>query len=115
MSISVYLLVCLSALLAESLYFDLVCLKTRPRNGGLIEVNELCSHLEKLRGRNSQPISKYVLLSPCVVWCVDVVCVCVMCVLSLTYSVISHAFSLFLFKCVVNSCLSLNNNNNCDQ
>jgi len=34
-----------------------VCLKTKARNGGLIDVNELCEHLAKMRGKNSQPIS----------------------------------------------------------
>jgi len=34
-----------------------VCLRTKSRNGGLIEVDELRGYLEKMRGRNSQPIS----------------------------------------------------------
>jgi len=34
-----------------------VCLKTRSRNGGLIAVDELRSHLEKMRGKKSQAIS----------------------------------------------------------
>jgi ESCRT-II complex subunit VPS22 len=34
-----------------------VCLHTRERNGGLIEVNELCEYLYKKRGKNAQPIS----------------------------------------------------------
>eukprot|EP01116_Phalansterium_solitarium_P007545 TRINITY_DN20286_c0_g1_i1.p2 TRINITY_DN20286_c0_g1~~TRINITY_DN20286_c0_g1_i1.p2 ORF type:complete len:248 (-),score=64.20 TRINITY_DN20286_c0_g1_i1:32-775(-) len=34
-----------------------VCVRTRPRNGGLIEVGELRSYLERARGRASQPIS----------------------------------------------------------
>jgi len=34
-----------------------VCVHTRERNGGLIEVNELCAYLQKSRGKNAQPIS----------------------------------------------------------
>lgn len=35
-----------------------VCYNTRSRNGGLIEVGELRTHLEKMRGKNSQAISE---------------------------------------------------------
>jgi len=34
-----------------------VCLKTRERNGGILEVSELLLHLEKTRGKNAQQIS----------------------------------------------------------
>lgn len=37
-----------------------VCLKTRPQNGGIIDVEELTKHLRELRGKNSQAISVYV-------------------------------------------------------
>jgi ESCRT-II complex subunit VPS22 len=33
------------------------CARTRGRNGGLIEINELRNYLEKTRGRNAQQIS----------------------------------------------------------
>jgi len=34
-----------------------VCAKTRARNGGLIELNELCAYLQQMRGKNSQQIT----------------------------------------------------------
>jgi len=34
-----------------------ICLKTRPQNGGIIDVEELTKHLRELRGKNSQAIS----------------------------------------------------------
>ncbi|KAJ3281632.1 ESCRT-II subunit protein snf8 [Borealophlyctis nickersoniae] len=35
-----------------------VCMATRERNGGLIEISELKRHLERMRGRNAQEISE---------------------------------------------------------
>ncbi|KAJ3049438.1 ESCRT-II subunit protein snf8 [Rhizophlyctis rosea] len=35
-----------------------ICLATRERNGGLIEITELKTHLERMRGRNAQEISE---------------------------------------------------------
>ncbi|KAJ3044485.1 ESCRT-II subunit protein snf8 [Rhizophlyctis rosea] len=35
-----------------------ICMATRERNGGLIELSELKRHLERMRGRNAQQISE---------------------------------------------------------
>ncbi|KAI8611276.1 EAP30/Vps36 family-domain-containing protein [Chytriomyces sp. MP71] len=34
-----------------------ICIATRERNGGLIDVEELKRHLDRMRGKNAQPIS----------------------------------------------------------
>lgn len=36
-----------------------VCLRTRPSNGGIIEINELKTRVTKMRGKKSQEISMY--------------------------------------------------------
>ncbi|KAJ3054078.1 ESCRT-II subunit protein snf8, partial [Quaeritorhiza haematococci] len=35
-----------------------VCLATRDRNGGLMEIGDLVRHVERMRGRNAQEISE---------------------------------------------------------
>jgi len=36
-----------------------VCYKTRPQNGGLIELGKLVDLVRRLRGKNAQSISEY--------------------------------------------------------